>query len=199
MNPHKTEEDLFHHHDLDPTNLLSQSPHPSIHHHSHNPEDDPTFSPGVRPLPLLTLPRLPIPLSDEQDSLSHPTPETPKIANPRISISTEEPRDWDYINPEPHISSHLHIQLRIPLPHDPLPPRRPPRLPAEIRVATPRSVLKSWRSVWKDRNEDTAYVTAWKRIQDKLTARLDPASGNEFLCFKTTRGSSCRTLASGRT
>lgn len=56
--------------------------------------------------------------------------------------------------------------------------------PAEIRAATPRAVLKSWRAVWKDRNEDTAYLTAWKRIQDKLTAHVDPASGNEYLCFK---------------
>ncbi|KAG6510080.1 uncharacterized protein LOC121974856 [Zingiber officinale] len=45
----------------------------------------------------------------------------------------------------------------------------------EIRAATPLSVLKSWRSVWKDRNEDTAYLTAWKRIQDKLRANLDDA------------------------
>ncbi|CAL9078786.1 unnamed protein product [Musa textilis] len=45
--------------------------------------------------------------------------------------------------------------------------------PEEIRCATPRSVLKSWRSVWKDRNEDTAYLTAWKRIQDKLHAHMD--------------------------
>ncbi|KAG5386475.1 hypothetical protein IGI04_037945 [Brassica rapa subsp. trilocularis] len=183
MNPHKTEEDLFHHHDLDPTNLLSQPPHPSIHHHH---EEDPTFS-----LPEFVLfrssPSLDSPShsSDEQDSLSHPTPETPKIPNPRISISTQEPRDWDYINPDPHISSQFytfnsdsHSLMILCL--------REGRLasPAEIRVATPRSVLKSWRSVWKDRNEDTAYVTAWKRIQDKLTARLDPASGNEFLCFK---------------
>nr|POF11734.1 hypothetical protein CFP56_49268 [Quercus suber] len=56
--------------------------------------------------------------------------------------------------------------------------------PAEIRAATPRAVLKSWRAVWKDRNEDTAYLTAWKRIQDKLAAHVDPNTGNEFLCFK---------------
>ncbi|GLU00490.1 hypothetical protein SLE2022_178560 [Rubroshorea leprosula] len=56
--------------------------------------------------------------------------------------------------------------------------------PMEICAATPRSVLKSWRAVWKDRNEDTAYLTAWKRIQDKLTSHLDPSSGKEFLCFK---------------
>ncbi|KAG6499170.1 uncharacterized protein LOC121996111 [Zingiber officinale] len=43
----------------------------------------------------------------------------------------------------------------------------------EIRAASPSSVLKSWRSVWKDRNEDTAYLTAWKRIQDKLRANMD--------------------------
>ncbi|KAK7828794.1 hypothetical protein CFP56_029960 [Quercus suber] len=37
-------------------------------------------------------------------------------------------------------------------------------------LATPveiRTVLKSWDAVWKDSNEDTAYLTAWKRIQDK--------------------------------
>ncbi|EHA8587007.1 hypothetical protein COCNU_scaffold001297G000010 [Cocos nucifera] len=50
--------------------------------------------------------------------------------------------------------------------------------PDEIRGATPASVLKSWRSVWKDRNEDTAYLTAWKRIQDKLAAHLDPNPGS---------------------
>ncbi|GAB4844368.1 hypothetical protein Ancab_037732 [Ancistrocladus abbreviatus] len=55
--------------------------------------------------------------------------------------------------------------------------------PAEIRAATPPDVLKSWRAVWKDRNEDTAYLTAWKRIQDKLQAHVDE-NGNEFLCFK---------------
>ncbi|KAL2514979.1 hypothetical protein Fot_28950 [Forsythia ovata] len=63
--------------------------------------------------------------------------------------------------------------------------------PDEIRVVTPAGLLASWRSVWKDRNEDTAYLTAWKRIQDKLTVHVaDPASavaitGNSrFLCFK---------------
>lgn len=37
--------------------------------------------------------------------------------------------------------------------------------------------------MWKDRNEDTAYLTAWKRIQEKLNARLD-SNGNEVLYFK---------------
>ncbi|KAJ4771590.1 hypothetical protein LUZ62_055847 [Rhynchospora pubera] len=52
----------------------------------------------------------------------------------------------------------------------------------EIRAATSRSVLASWRNVWKDRNEDTAYLTAWKRIQDKLAASADPSPS---LFFKT--------------
>ncbi|NP_001143142.1 uncharacterized protein LOC100275622 [Zea mays] len=43
----------------------------------------------------------------------------------------------------------------------------------EVRGATSLSVLASWRAVWKDRNEDTAYLTAWKRIQDKLAASAD--------------------------
>ncbi|KAG0453008.1 hypothetical protein HPP92_025370 [Vanilla planifolia] len=56
-------------------------------------------------------------------------------------------------------------------------------LPEEIRQATPRPVLTSWRLVWKDRNEDTAYLTAWKRIQDKLHAHVD-VHGNPSLYFK---------------
>ncbi|CAA6663380.1 unnamed protein product [Spirodela intermedia] len=55
----------------------------------------------------------------------------------------------------------------------------------EIRRATPHGVLKSWRSVWKDRNEDTAYLTAWKRIQDKLNAHHDTKQGGAFLYFKS--------------
>ncbi|CAN8254086.1 unnamed protein product [Cochlearia groenlandica] len=183
MNPHKTEEDLFHHHDLGPPELIVQS-QPSIHHHHHhNPEDDPAFS-----LPEFVLFRSntsdesPGQSSDEHEDDSHPLDETPKIAsssNPRISS------DEAFISPEPHISSQFytfnadsHSLMILCL--------REGRLatPEEIRIATPRSVLKSWRSVWKDRNEDTAYLTAWKRIQDKLTARLDAASGNKFLCFK---------------
>uniref|UniRef100_A0A1J3EUL0 Uncharacterized protein n=3 Tax=Noccaea caerulescens TaxID=107243 RepID=A0A1J3EUL0_NOCCA len=190
MNPHKTEEDLFHHHDLGPTDIIVQS-QPSSHHHNHNhnhhnPEDDPAFS-----LPEFVLFRSstsgdsPGHSSDEQDDASHPRAGIPQISassNPRVSSEgTEEA----FISPEPHISSQFYtfnadshsLMIRC---------LREGRLatPGEIRIATPRSVLKSWRSVWKDRNEDTAYLTAWKRIQDKLTARLDPASGNEFLCFK---------------
>ncbi|KAK8631000.1 hypothetical protein V6N13_079767 [Hibiscus sabdariffa] len=90
-----------------------------------------------------------------------------------------------YISPEPHVSSQFYtfnaeshsLMIRC---------ISEQRLatPDEIRAATPRSVLKSWRAVWKDRNEDTAYLTAWKRIQDKLFAHVDPSSGNDFLCFK---------------
>ncbi|OVA07705.1 hypothetical protein BVC80_1827g68 [Macleaya cordata] len=89
-----------------------------------------------------------------------------------------------YINPEPHIStqfytfngeSHALMVLCI--------LERRLATPDEIRRATPRPVLKSWRSVWKDRNEDTAYLTAWKRIQDKLNAHID-ANGNQVLYFK---------------
>ncbi|RHN40159.1 hypothetical protein MtrunA17_Chr8g0351741 [Medicago truncatula] len=89
-----------------------------------------------------------------------------------------------FISPDPHISSQFYtfnrdshslminclLQNRL-------------ATPAEIRDATPSPVLKSWRTVWKDRNEETAYLTAWKRIQDKLTARVDQ-NGNQFLCFK---------------
>eukprot|EP00249_Psilotum_nudum_P017442 c26325_g1_i1 orf=170-2011(-) len=53
----------------------------------------------------------------------------------------------------------------------------------EIRSATPGNVLVSWKGVWKDRNEDTAYLTGWKRIQDKLQALVDE-HGNEMLYFK---------------
>ncbi|KAF8092405.1 hypothetical protein N665_0415s0025 [Sinapis alba] len=178
MNPHKTE-DLFHHHDLLPPDIIPQPQPSSIHHH--NSEDDPSFS-----LPEFVLFRSstsgdsPSHSSDEQDDdTSHPTPKIPPLSNPpRVS---NELKAYDFINPEPHISSQFytfnsnsHSLMTLCL--------REARLatPSEIRVATPKSVLKSWRSVWKDRNEDTAYLTAWKRIQDKLTV-----TSNEFLlCFK---------------
>ncbi|XP_002979048.2 uncharacterized protein LOC9659548 [Selaginella moellendorffii] len=56
--------------------------------------------------------------------------------------------------------------------------------PEEIKLATPTSILSSWRAVWKDRHEDTAYQTGWKRIQDKLHAQVDE-HGNELLYFKS--------------
>ncbi|XP_031478113.1 uncharacterized protein LOC116249114 [Nymphaea colorata] len=54
----------------------------------------------------------------------------------------------------------------------------------EIKAATPASVLVSWRGVWKDRNEDTAYATGWKRIQDKLGAAPASLRREESLFFK---------------
>jgi hypothetical protein len=78
------------------------------------------------------------------------------------------------IDPAPHISSQFYtftvasygLMLRCILAG---------RLASadEVRAATSPSVLASWRAVWKDRNEDTAYLTAWKRIQDKLSASAD--------------------------
>ncbi|XP_068635263.1 uncharacterized protein [Aristolochia californica] len=89
-----------------------------------------------------------------------------------------------FIDPGPHISAQFYtfnrdshaLMVRCIL-------ERRLATPAEIRVATPRPVLKSWRLVWKDRNEDTAYTTAWKRIQDKLNAHVDE-HGNQVLYFK---------------
>lgn len=88
------------------------------------------------------------------------------------------------VDPEPHVSTqfytfnreshHLMVQCLLQSRY---------ATPDEIRGATSPSVLASWRGVWKDRNEDTAYLTGWKRIQDKLAARLDD-HGNEILCFK---------------
>ncbi|KAJ3682602.1 hypothetical protein LUZ60_015175 [Juncus effusus] len=91
-----------------------------------------------------------------------------------------------YIDPTPHISSQFYtfnreshaLMIKCILEG---------RLasPEEIRVATPQSVLGSWRNVWKDRNEDTAYLTAWKRIQDKLNASSTPTPS---LFFKSNPG-----------
>lgn len=55
----------------------------------------------------------------------------------------------------------------------------------EIRVVTPAAILDSWRNAWKDRSEDTGFVTAWKRIQEKLNVRVDAESGKKLLYFKT--------------
>lgn len=90
------------------------------------------------------------------------------------------------IDPSPHMSSQFYtfnsdshaLMVRCIL-------EGRPATPDEIRAATLPSVLASWRAVWKDRNEDTAYLTAWKRIQDKLHAHLDSTSSRGFLYFKT--------------
>ncbi|KAF6135720.1 hypothetical protein GIB67_021336 [Kingdonia uniflora] len=117
------------------------------------------------------------PSHSSSDESSHPT----SLYFPITNTATQPPV---YINPEPHISTQFYtfnrqshtlmaqciLQNRL-------------ATPDEIRLASPRPVLKSWRSVWKDRNEDTAYLTAWKRIQDKLNAQID-AFGNQVLYFK---------------
>ncbi|GLT51913.1 hypothetical protein SLA2020_252860 [Shorea laevis] len=184
---HKTEEDLFqHHHDLGPPNQIIQS-QPSI-----PPPDEPPDS--AFSLPEIVLFRSsssaesPSHSSSDNDDAgsAHPstTATTSTAKHPTNGAGEITNRPLGYISPESHISSQFYtfnaeshsLMIRC---------LREQRLatPSEIRAATPRSVLKSWRAVWKDRNEDTAYLTAWKRIQDKLTAQVD-SSGNEFLCFK---------------
>ncbi|KAJ7563750.1 hypothetical protein O6H91_03G124700 [Diphasiastrum complanatum] len=88
------------------------------------------------------------------------------------------------IDPEPYMSPqfytfnrashHLMVQCIMAGRH---------ALPQEIKAATSPTVLASWRGVWKDRHEDTAYLTGWKRIQEKLQAQVDDR-GNEVLFFK---------------
>ncbi|PIA49944.1 hypothetical protein AQUCO_01300583v1 [Aquilegia coerulea] len=111
------------------------------------------------------------------------TTATTTTTNSTSIIPNKQPTQL-YINPEPHVSSQFYtfnqeshaLMVRCIL-------EQRLATPDEIRSATPRPVLKSWRSVWKDRNEDTAYLTAWKRIQDKLNAHID-AHGNQVLYFK---------------
>ena len=56
---------------------------------------------------------------------------------------------------------------------------------SDVTVAEVEAVnmLKPWRAMWKDRNEEMAYLTAQKQIQNKLPAHIDK-NGNRFLCFK---------------
>ncbi|OWM72919.1 hypothetical protein CDL15_Pgr016551 [Punica granatum] len=187
MNPNKVEQDIFH--------LNHHHPHPHHHHSLAVPQPDP---PEPEPDPSFLLPEIVLFRSSDSDSPSHSsdndadadstTPHPHLPPNPNPTPNDPHPKNPDrpsYISPEPHISSQFYtfnaeshsLMIRCLLEH---------RLatPSEIRAATPRAVLQSWRSVWKDRNEDTAYLTAWKRIQDKLSARVDPTSGNKFLCFK---------------
>ncbi|KAL8195977.1 hypothetical protein R6Q57_024977 [Mikania cordata] len=179
MNPSKVEEDMFHNH-LDPM----EESQPLILN-LHQREDQP---------PDFCLPSLPDFVlfrdEDDEDSVSHTSsdadagPDPPFTTNNEaVSLEKINPR-FQFINPEPHISSQFYtfnieshsLMIRCIL-------EGRVASPEEIRAATPHPVLVSWRSVWKDRNEDTAYLTAWKRIQDKLTVHVDE-HGNEFLCFK---------------
>ncbi|XP_010277395.1 PREDICTED: uncharacterized protein LOC104611850 [Nelumbo nucifera] len=124
------------------------------------------------------------PSSSDADDPNHNTTVTAAAASTGVVPSNMHQHPPVYINPEPHISTQFYtfnreshaLMVRCIL-------ERRLATPDEIRRATPRPVLKSWRSVWKDRNEDTAYLTAWKRIQDKLNAHVD-AHGNEVLYFK---------------
>ncbi|KAK4804407.1 hypothetical protein SAY86_004224 [Trapa natans] len=174
MNPNKVERDIF------------QLNH---FHHSVGPQ------PVPEPESAFLLPEIDLfrssdsgslsPSSDndaDADSASHDPSNPNPSSRPSPKRSSEAP---SYVNPEPHISSQFYtfnaeshsLMIRCLL-------ERRPATPSEIRAATPKAVLESWRSVWKDRNEDTAYLTGWKRIQEKLSARVDATSGNNFLCFK---------------
>ncbi|XP_072954779.1 uncharacterized protein [Typha angustifolia] len=115
---------------------------------------------------------------DEETLIEDHKPSSSSDPNPNPNPAP--PPSMPFIDPTPHVSSQFYtfnrdshsLMVRCILES---------RLATsdEIRAATPRSVLKSWRAVWKDRNEDTAYLTAWKRIQDKLAASPD-----ESLFFK---------------
>ncbi|XP_044488736.1 uncharacterized protein LOC123213374 [Mangifera indica] len=159
MNAHKTEDDLFHHHHhvLAPHPLITQS-QPSIHNPNH---DDPPFS---------SLPEIVLFRTSSYDPPSHSSSENDDaVTNNSNKVPNQSSA---YISPEPHISTQFYtfnaeshaLMIRCIL-------EQRLATPAEIRVATPRAVLKSWRSAWKDRNEDTAYLTAWKRIQDKVLSQ----------------------------
>ncbi|KAL4188051.1 hypothetical protein AMTRI_Chr09g21950 [Amborella trichopoda] len=89
-----------------------------------------------------------------------------------------------FIDPDPHISTQFYTfnkESHNLMVHCILEQRL--ATPEEIKRATPNSILLSWRGVWKDRNVDTAYLTGWKRIQEKLNAHIDE-NGNEVLYFK---------------
>ncbi|XP_059651537.1 uncharacterized protein LOC132299099 [Cornus florida] len=197
MNPSKTEEDvLFNHYRLDPHHNQIMDHHndsqPSIlDHHRHDHDHEEPFS--LPPMSEIVLFH-----DDDDDSVSRTSSDADDATNHNLASCSSVVAQSDdavlgrnpklhtraYINPEPHISTQFYtfnseshaLMIRCVL-HGRL------ATPEEIRAATPPPVLASWRSVWKDRNEDTAYLTAWKRIQDKLNAHVD-ANGNEFLCFK---------------
>uniref|UniRef100_A0A7N0SZH4 Uncharacterized protein n=1 Tax=Kalanchoe fedtschenkoi TaxID=63787 RepID=A0A7N0SZH4_KALFE len=185
MNPNKIEtDDLFynHHHQLlqppppppliSPTHLpISTLPDPTFSEmslfRSSSDESSPSHSCSDPddPVPPTTTHQIENPSSDSLLLLT-PQHQPPLL---QIPIHTQT-----YISPDPHISTQFYtfnpeshsLMIRCLLDN---------RVATsdEIRAVTPRQVLKSWRSVWKDRNEDTAYLTAWKRIQDKLNASRD--------------------------
>ncbi|KAF9615324.1 hypothetical protein IFM89_022975 [Coptis chinensis] len=181
--PQEEEEELQHHH----------------HHYQNQDEDDPSYSlPSISEIIVFhdeeedeeednnnnnnNNKDSSSPSSSDADDTHH------VITTSTISNSThtqQQQQTHFYISPEPHVSTQFYTfnqqshSLMVQCILD-------QRLatPDEIRTATARPVLKSWRSVWKDRNEDTAYITAWKRIQDKLNAHID-THGNQVLYFKS--------------
>ncbi|XP_057501279.1 uncharacterized protein LOC130785185 [Actinidia eriantha] len=185
MNPSKIEDDLFHH--LDPPIM------------DHGSESQPSI---LDPYSLPPISEIVLFRDDDDDSLSHTSSDADDasanhhslavVGPPNAAVSSHNqnqnpnPRlpKPGHIDPDPHVSTQFYtfnrkshdLMIRCLLEG---------RLasPDEIRIATPSTVLVSWRSVWKDRNEDTAYLTAWKRIQDKLIVHVG-SHGNEFLCFK---------------
>ncbi|KAG5538547.1 hypothetical protein RHGRI_019209 [Rhododendron griersonianum] len=199
MNPSKTEDDLFHshhhhhHHHLDP---------PILHDHHDDTDSHPSLLDDPFSLPP-TMSDIVLYPSSDPDSLSHSSSDADEnpTSNPllppphhdaAVSLNPtttkknpRTPNPNNIIDPDPHVSTQFYtfnsqshsLMIRCILDS---------RLatPDEIRAATPFPVLASWRAVWKDRNEDTAYLTAWKRIQDKLNVHLTP-HGNQFLCFKS--------------
>ncbi|XP_042504595.1 uncharacterized protein LOC122081512 [Macadamia integrifolia] len=202
MSPNKTQDLLQHH--------PHHHHHHYYHQNMEQPEElqhpPPSSPPLVQPQEPFSLPSMPeivifrdeddeeededkrddspSPSSSDADDVHHPSTTTASSATDGTVPSNMHQRAPLYINPEPHISSQFYtfnsdshaLMVQCVL-------ERRLATPEEIRRATPRPVLKSWRSVWKDRNEDTAYLTAWKRIQDKLNAHID-ANGHEVLYFK---------------
>ncbi|CAM0872264.1 unnamed protein product [Alopecurus aequalis] len=134
---------------------------------SHHPPDPDPLSPNPSPCSYLLHVD-----ADDEALIQLPGP------NPSLGSGLASPP----IDPTPHISSQFYtftaashaLMLRCVL-------AGRPAAAEEVRAATSPSVLASWRAVWKDRNEDTAYLTAWKRIQDKLAASAD----GRHLHFKT--------------
>lgn len=143
--------------DDDLFNLHQNQPHPSILE---------SFSiPPISPIPLF--------------------PDADSDADSSDGVLAGNSRTLHFINPDPHISTQFYTfnqQSHALMINCILSSRVASS--EEIRSATPATVLSSWRSVWKDRNEDTAYVTAWKRIQDKLNVHVDDKNGSNYLCFK---------------
>ncbi|KAL6569399.1 hypothetical protein OROMI_013913 [Orobanche minor] len=199
MNPSKIEEDLFHH--LGPSLSHNEErqfmdPHHTQSRHSINEdafslaeidlfrdeEEDDTSSDAEIPLP---------PSNGEVQS-RNPNLKSPVFDHNKTPIYCPSAN----ISPQPHISTQFYTFNKdsYALMTQCLIEGRT-ATPEEIRAVTPYPLLASWRSVWKDRSEDTAFATAWKRVQDKLTVHVEESAAgvagntnnnnnNHLLCFK---------------